>query len=99
MIVREPNSRDHHAEVDHDDTVAAPGRRFGGECADGWFAKSSCASIDEPAQPIGAEWRTGRPPPAAHRSSAFGENLMDPNDLVNRENAALDLMINSICRC
>jgi hypothetical protein len=49
-------------------------------------------------QPIGAEWRTGRPPPAARRSGAFGENLMDPNDPVNRENAALDHLIKGICR-
>jgi hypothetical protein len=34
--------------------------------------------------------------PATRRSSAI--NLMNPNDPVNQENAALDRMINSICR-
>ena len=42
--------------------------------------------------------------PVGHRQPRTDQvpsekNLMDPNYLVNRENAALDLMINSICRC
>jgi len=48
-------------------------RHFGGDCADGWFAKSiRTTSIDEPGQAIAAGG-TGRPPPTAGRSSALGE--------------------------
>ena len=41
--------------------------------------------------------------PVGHRQPRTDQvpsekNLMDPNDPVNRENAALDRMINSICR-
>jgi hypothetical protein len=35
---------------------------------------------------------------AARRSSTLRENLINPNDPVNRENAAFDRMINGICR-
>jgi hypothetical protein len=30
------------------DSLAGPGRHFGGDSADGWFAKSSGTSIGEP---------------------------------------------------
>ncbi len=84
-----PTRETHHAKADHDDSVAGPDRHFGGDCADGWFAKSiRTTSIDEPGQAIAAGG-TGRPPP----------NLMgDPNDPINRENAALDRMVKGICR-
>src|ERR1700716_3655436 len=59
-----PTRETHHAKVDHDDSVAGPGRHFGGDCADGWFAKSSRTSIDEPGPAIAAG-STGRAPPAA----------------------------------
>jgi len=41
--------------------------------------------------------------PVGHRQSRADQvpsekNLMDPNDPVNQENAALDRMINGICR-
>lgn len=41
--------------------------------------------------------------PVGHRQPRADQvpsekNLMDPNDLVNQENAALDRMINGICR-
>jgi hypothetical protein len=41
--------------------------------------------------------------PVGHRQPRAGQvpsenSLMDPNDPVNRENAALDRMINGICR-
>ena len=56
-----------------DDSVAGPDRHFGGDCADGLFAKSiRTTSIDEPGQAIAAGG-TGRPPPTAGRSSALGE--------------------------
>jgi hypothetical protein len=39
------------------------------------------------------------PPPTAGRSSAAEKNLMDdPNDPINRENAALDRTVKGICR-
>ena len=68
-----PTREIHHAKADHDDSVAGPDRHFGGDCADGWFAKSiRPTSIDEPGQAI-AGGGTGRPPPTAGRSSALGE--------------------------
>jgi hypothetical protein len=77
---RGPPAREtHHAKVDHDPSVAGPDRHFGGDSADGWFAKygwfakSSRTSIDELGPAIAAGSRTGRPPPAARRSSALGE--------------------------
>src|SRR5882757_8180893 len=66
-----PTRETHHAKVDHDDSVAGPGRHFRGDCADGWFAKPSRTSIDELGAAIAAGRRTGRPPPAARRSSAL----------------------------
>lgn len=61
----------HHAKADHDGSVADPDRHFGGDCADGWFAKSiRVTSIDKPATDPGG---TGRPPPTAVRPSALGE--------------------------
>src|SRR5882757_1707764 len=74
MIVREgPTRQTHHAKVDHDDSVAGPGRYFGGDCSDGWFAKSIRTSIDQLGPEITAGCRTGWPPTAARRSSALGE--------------------------
>ena len=94
-----PTRETHHEKVDHDDSVAGPSRHFGGDGADArWFAKSRRTSIDEFGPAIAAGCRTGRPPPATRRSSALEKNLMDPNDPINQENAALDRMINGICR-
>src|SRR5258708_40028362 len=42
-----PTRETHHAKVNHDDSFAGSGRHFGGNCADGWFTKSSRTSIDE----------------------------------------------------
>jgi len=47
MIVRGPTLETQRAKVDHDDSVAGLGRHFRGDCADGWFAKTSRTSIDE----------------------------------------------------
>src|ERR1700738_683860 len=69
-----PTRETHHAKVNRDDSIAGPGRHFGGDCADGWFAKSiRTTSIDEPGQEIAAGGCTGRPPPDARRSSALGK--------------------------
>ena len=43
-----PTRKTHHAKVDHNDSLAGPGRHFGGDCSDGCFAKSSGTSIGEP---------------------------------------------------
>jgi hypothetical protein len=67
------NWESHHAKVDRNNSVADPGRQFGSDCADDWFAKSSRTSIDELGPAIAAGCRTGRPPPAARRSGAPGE--------------------------
>src|SRR5260370_5332425 len=40
-------TRETYAKVDHDDSVAGPGRHFGRDCAAGWFAKSTRTSIAE----------------------------------------------------
>src|ERR1700736_4471236 len=73
MIVRGgPNWETHHAKIDHDDSVAGPCRQFGGDCAAGWFAKSSRTSVDELGPAIAAGG-TGGAPPAACRPSALGE--------------------------
>jgi chromosome partitioning protein len=61
-------------------SVAGPGRHFGGDCADGWFAKSSRTSIDGPGQPIGL-------------NSAPVGHSQPRADQVPSENAALDRMI------
>src|ERR1700682_2156878 len=69
-----PTLEIHHAKADHDYSVASFDRHFGGDCADGWFAKSiRTTSIGEPGQAIAAAGCTGRPPPAARRSSALGK--------------------------
>jgi hypothetical protein len=68
-----PTWETHHAKVNDDDSVAGPGRYFGGDCSDGWFAKSIRTSIDELGPAITAGCRTGWPPTAARRSSALGE--------------------------
>ncbi len=81
-----PTRETHHEKVDHDDSVAGPGRHFGGDGAHArWFAKSRRTSIDEFGPAIAAGSRTGK-------------DLMDPKDPINQENAALDRMINGICR-
>src|SRR5580704_620337 len=70
---RAPTREIHRAKADHDDSVAGPDRHFGGDCADGWFAKSiRTTSIDEPGQAIAAGG-SDRPPPTAGRSNALGE--------------------------
>jgi hypothetical protein len=62
-----------NAKFNRDDSIAGPDRHFGGNCADGWFAKSiRTTSIDDPGQ-ANAAGGTGRPPPTAGRSSALGE--------------------------
>src|SRR6202022_587903 len=53
--------------------VCGRGPHVGGDCPCGWFAKSSRTFIDELGPAIIAGCRTGRPPPAARRSSALGE--------------------------
>ena len=68
-----PTREIHHAKADNDYSLASPDRHFGGDWADGWFAKSiRITSIDEPGQAITAGG-TGRPPPTEGRSSALGE--------------------------
>src|SRR5258706_9218927 len=72
-----PTREIHHAKADHDDIVAGPDRQFGGDCADGWFAKSiRTTSIDEPGQAIAAGG-TGRPPPTAADQVPSEKNLTD----------------------
>ncbi|MGB6400150.1 MAG: hypothetical protein WBF73_31375 [Bradyrhizobium sp.] len=93
-----PNREAHHAKVDHDDSVAGPGRHFGGDCADGWFAKSSRTPSTNPDnQLVLNSAPVGHRQPRADQVPAE-KNLADPNDPVNRENAALDRMIKGICR-
>ena len=69
-----PTRETHHAKFDRNDSIAGPGRHFGGNFADRRFAKSirTTSVVDELGQAIGARG-TGRPPPAARRSSALGE--------------------------
>jgi hypothetical protein len=69
----DPTRETHHAKVDDDDSVPDPGRHFGGDGADGWFAKSSRTSIGELGPAIATGRRTCRPPATARRSSALGE--------------------------
>jgi hypothetical protein len=93
-----PTREIHHAKADRDVSVAGLDRYFGGDCANGWFGKfiRTTSSIDEPGQPIAAG--TSRPPPTAGRAVPDEKNLGDPNDPINRENAALDRMTKGICR-
>jgi hypothetical protein len=93
-----PTRETHQAKIDHDDSVAGPGQHFGGDCADGWFAKSSRTSIDELGPAISSGCRTGRPPPAARRSSALGEKPDGSERSVNRENAALETAFAVVAR-
>src|SRR4030088_1250296 len=55
-----------------DSSAPAAAHSRGGDCADGGFAKPSRTFIDELGPAIAAGC-TGRPPPAARRSSALGE--------------------------
>ena len=88
----DPTRETHHAKADHDDNVAGPGRHFGGDCPCGWFAKNSGQQLSRDAAPVGY-----RQPRADQVPSE--KNLMgDPNDPINRENAALDRMVKGICR-
>jgi hypothetical protein len=71
--------------------LLAPDRHFGGDCADGWFGKST-----NPDSRL-------LPAPVGHRQPRVDQvptedNLGDPNDPINRENAALDSMVKGICR-
>jgi hypothetical protein len=94
-----PTRETHHEKVDHDDSVAGPSRHFGGDGADArWFAKSRRTSIDEFGPAIAAGCSTGRPRQPRADQVPSEKNLMDPNDPINQENAALDRMINGICR-
>jgi len=81
-----PNSGDHHAKVDHN-IALWPGRHFGGDCADGWFAKSAAPPSASQDKQCCAEH--GRPPQRAP-ISASEKDLMDPHDPSHQENAALD---------
>jgi hypothetical protein len=66
MIVRgAPTRETRHAKFDDDDNVPAPSRQFGGDGADGWFAKSSRTSTDELGPAIATGRRTYRPPTTA----------------------------------
>jgi hypothetical protein len=69
---RGPTWETHYAKVDHYDSVAGPGRHFGGDCAAGWFVESSRTPINELGPAIAAGG-TGGTPPAARRPSALGE--------------------------
>jgi hypothetical protein len=97
---RGPPTREiHHAKADHDDSVAGPDRHFGGDCADDWFAKSiRTTSIDELGQAIAAGGTVGHRQPRADQVPSEKNLMGDPNDPINRENAALDRMVNGICR-
>jgi hypothetical protein len=92
-----PNPETQYEKVDNDDSVAGSCRRFGGDCAACWPAKSSRSSVDE-LGPTNASGGTGGAPPARADQVPSEKNLMNPNDPVNQENAALDRMINGICR-
>jgi len=76
--------------------LLAADRHFGGDCSDGWFANP--AALHRRARNKQMCLSTGRPPPAARRSVPSEKTLMDPKDPINQENAALDRMINGICR-
>jgi hypothetical protein len=61
-------------------------------------ANAQTAGSPNPAPPSAnplVEHRTGWPPPAAHRSSPFGEKL-DGSERSSRENAALERIIKGI---
>ena len=97
---RGPTREFHHAKADHDDSVAGPDRHFGGDCADGWFAKSSAPpQLTNPDKQLLPEAPVGHRQPRADQVPSE-KNLLgsDPNDLVNRENATLDRAVKSICR-
>jgi hypothetical protein len=95
-----PTREIHHAKADLDASVAGPDRQFGGDCADGWFAKSiRTTSIDEPGEAIAAgEAPVGHRQPQADQVPSEKNLTGDPNDPINRENAALDRMVKGICR-
>jgi hypothetical protein len=69
------------------------------------------ATIAQPADPrnsaaapsVSADRQMPPEAPVGHRQPRAdqvpsGKNLMSPNDAINQENAALDRMINGICR-
>jgi hypothetical protein len=90
-----PTWETHQAKIDHDDSVAGPGQHFGGDCADGWFAKSNRTSIDELAPAISSAPVGHRQPHADQVPSE--KNLMDPND-PSIARTPRSTTINGICR-
>ena len=68
-------------------------------------AIAQTVGLGNPSAPPPSTYRDSRllPAPVGHRQPRADQvpdekNLGDPNDLINRENAALDRMVKGICR-
>jgi hypothetical protein len=92
-----PNSETDYEKVDHDDSLLA--------LVDGSAAIAQPAGPRNLAAPpsVHSDQQMLPETPVGHRQPRADQvpsekNLMNPNDPVNQENAALDRMINGICR-
>jgi hypothetical protein len=97
IAVGGPNSETHYEKVDDDDSLLA--------LVDGSAAIAQPAGPRNPGAPpsMNSHQQMLLEAPVAHHQPRADQvpsekNLMNPNDPVNQENAALDRMINGICR-
>ncbi len=94
MIVRGPTLETQRAKVDHDDSVA------GLAIAQTAGSRNPAAhrSTNSGQQLLPGDAPVGHRQPHADQVPSEKSPMDDPNDSINRENAALDRMTKGICR-